>query len=96
MEKTVGNTEVEKHHVPFYSARQTLKRHISGGNVLIAVTVLALIVANIPGLNDVYFKFWDQGVRLQIGDFNIFSHSGHPMSMLDFINDALMAIFSSP
>ncbi len=28
-----------------------------------------------------------------MGDFNIFSHSGHPMDMLAFINDALMAIF---
>lgn len=80
-------------HKVFYAARQTLRRHASGGNVLIAVTLLALIVANIPGINDTYFKFWEQPVRLQIGSFNLFSHSGHPMSMLDFINDALMAVF---
>ena len=29
----------------FYSARQALRRHASGGNVLIAATVLALAVA---------------------------------------------------
>ena len=40
-----------------------------------------------------YFEFWDQEVRLQLGDFNFFSHNGHPMSLLAFINDALMAIF---
>ncbi|MDE6498108.1 MAG: Na+/H+ antiporter NhaA [Muribaculaceae bacterium] len=77
----------------FYSARQALRRHASGGNVLIAATVLALIVANIPQLNNLYFNFWDQEVRLQLGGFNFFSHHGHPMTLLAFINDALMAVF---
>ncbi|MDE6927782.1 MAG: Na+/H+ antiporter NhaA, partial [Muribaculaceae bacterium] len=58
-----------------------------------AATVLALVIANIPSINEYYFNFWTQEVRLQVGDFNIFSHSGHPMDMLAFINDALMAIF---
>ena len=77
----------------FFSASQALRRHASGGNILIAATVLALVVANIPGLNGYYFDFWQQEVRLQLGDFNLFSHDGHPMSLLSFINDALMAIF---
>lgn len=77
----------------FFSARQAIQRHASGGNILIAVTVLALVVANIPGINHSYFEFWDQEVRLQLGDFNLFSHSGEPMTLLAFINDALMAIF---
>ena len=80
-------------HRVFYAARQTLRRHASGGNVLIAATVLALVIANIPSINEYYFNFWTQEVRLQVGDFNVFSHSGHPMDMLAFINDALMAIF---
>ena len=84
--------EHERHSV-FYTARLSLKRHASGGNVLIAVTVLALIIANIPGLNQHYFNFWEQKIALQVGHFNVFSHAGHAMSMLDFINDALMAIF---
>lgn len=77
----------------FFSARQALRRHASGGNILIVATLLALIVANIPGINDYYFDFWHQEVRLQLGDFNVFSHSGEPMTLLAFINDALMAIF---
>lgn len=80
-------------HRVFYAARQALRRHATGGNVLIAATVLALVVANIPAINRYYFDFWTQEVRLQIGDFNLFSHSGHPMDMLAFINDALMAVF---
>ncbi|MDE6287383.1 MAG: Na+/H+ antiporter NhaA [Muribaculaceae bacterium] len=77
----------------YYAAKQTLRRHASGGNILIAATVLAMIVANIPAINGYYFNFWEQNVRLQLGDFNIFSHSGEPMNLLAFINDALMAIF---
>ena len=82
----------EEHSV-FYAATQALRRHASGGNILIAATVLALIVANIPGVNQHYFDFWQQEVCLQLGDFNIFSHAGHPMDLIGFINDALMAIF---
>ena len=78
---------------PFYAARQALRRHANGGNILIFATLLALIVANIPAINQYYFEFWNQPVRLQIGSFNLFSHAGHPMTMLQFINDALMAIF---
>ncbi len=77
----------------FYAARQALRRHATGGNILIFATVLALVVANVPQINGLYFGFWEQEVRLQLGDFNFFSHHGEPMSLLSFINDALMAIF---
>lgn len=80
-------------HSVFYAATQAIRRHASGGNILIAATVLAITIANIPGINQYYFDFWTQEVRLQLGDFNIFSHSGEPMDLLAFINDALMAIF---
>lgn len=82
-----------EHHSVFHAARQALSRHATGGNILILATVLALIIANIPGINNLYFHFWDQEVRLQLGGFNIFSHNGHPMTLLAFINDALMAVF---
>lgn len=80
-------------HSVFYAARQAIRRHATGGNILIFATLLAMIIANIPAINSYYFDFWNQEVRLQVGDFNIFSHGGHPMSLLSFINDALMAIF---
>jgi len=93
--KSIHNDAMDhesQHHV-FYAARQALRRHATGGNVLIAATVLAFIVANVPGVRDVYFDFWNEPVRLQVGNFNIFSHSGEPMTVLSFINDALMAVF---
>lgn len=78
---------------PYFAARQAMRRHANGGNILIIATVAALIVANIPCVSDMYFSFWEQEVYLQVGNFNIFSHAGHPMTMLQFINDALMAVF---
>ena len=39
----------------FFSARQAIKHHASGGNILIIATVLALVIANIPSFNDYYF-----------------------------------------
>lgn len=80
-------------HRVFFAARQALSRHATGGNILILATILAFIVANLPWVRDLYSAFWLKEVRLQIGNFNVFSHAGHPMSMLSFINDALMAIF---
>lgn len=85
--------EDEHLHQPFYAALQAMRRHANGGNILIIATVFALIVANIPVLSKIYFDVWDQEVFLQIGGFNVFSHAGHPMTVLQFINDALMAIF---
>lgn len=80
-------------HTVFYAAMQALHRHATGGNVLIFATILALVVANIPSLSGYYNDFWTQEMRLQIGGFNLFSHGGHPMTVLQFINDALMALF---
>ena len=76
-----------------YTARKTLKQLASGGNMLMIATLLALIVVNLPATHEFYTWLWTNEVRLQIGDFNLFSHMGHPMSMASFINDALMAIF---
>ena len=93
----MDSTHIEEHdtftHRVYYSAKRAVKSHASGGNVLIVATILALVVANIPGINQMYNDFWEQEIRLQVGSFNIFSLAGHPMSMLQFINDALMAIF---
>ena len=93
----MDSTHIEEHdtftHRVYYSAKRAVKSHASGGNVLIVATILALVVANIPGINQMYNDFWEQEIRLQVVSFNIVSHAGHPMSMLQFINDALMAIF---
>lgn len=75
-----------------YSFISMIKRYVSTSGVLVAFTILALIAANSP-LKESYFNFWQQPVLLSIGDFNFFSHNGHTMSLMQVINDFLMAIF---
>lgn len=77
----------------FFSTLKTLKNYAGSGNVLLVATALALAVVNIPFLHDFYNGLWTHEIALQVGNFNLFSHNGEPMSVMDFINDALMAIF---
>ena len=69
------------------------KLHVSSSMVLIVCTVLALLCANIPVVKDWYFSLWQHNVSVSIGNFNLFSHNGHPMTLMAVINDFLMAIF---
>lgn len=69
------------------------KLHVSSSMVLIVCTVLALFCANIPVVKDWYFSLWQHNVSVSIGNFNLFSHNGHPMTLMAVINDFLMAIF---
>lgn len=75
-----------------YSFNSFLKQNVNGGMVLMVVALLAMIVAN-SGLNETYVSVLNYPVSLRIGDFNLFSHHGEPMTLLAFINDALMAVF---
>ena len=76
-----------------YSFLSKLKAHVSSSAVLIFFTVAALVCANIPVLKDWYFSLWQNPVSFSVGNFNLFSHNGHAMSLGAVINDFLMAIF---
>lgn len=76
-----------------YSFLSKFRRHVNSSMVLILFTVLALVCANIPVVKDFYFSLWQHEVSLSIGDFNFFSHGGHPLTLGQMINDFLMAIF---
>lgn len=69
------------------------RKHVNSSVVLIFFTVLALICANVPGVKEWYFSLWQLPVSLSIGEFNLFSHNGHALSLGQMINDFLMAIF---
>lgn len=73
------------------------RRYFSSMNVfasifLFVAAVVAAILANSP-LAPYYHHFLNMEVALKIGEFNLFSHGGHPMTMHEFINDGLMTIF---
>ena len=76
-----------------YSFISKFKAHVNSSMVLIFFTILALICANVPVIKDWYFSLWQHPVSLSIGNFNFFSHNGHTMTVMQVINDFLMAIF---
>lgn len=76
-----------------FSIRRLIQTKINGGIVLLFVALAAMIIANSP-LQEYYNILFSQNITLTIGSFNLFDrHDGNPMTLLDFINDALMAIF---
>jgi NhaA family Na+:H+ antiporter len=76
-----------------YSFWSKFKKHVSSSVILIACTVLALICANIPVVKEWYFSLWEHPMAISVGNFNLFSHGGHSMNVMEVINDFLMAIF---
>lgn len=78
-----------ENNYPFISM---LRKYVSSSVLLVIATVAALIIANSPW-GDTYRMLWELPVSVSLGDFNVFSHNGHPLSLGAFINDYLMAIF---
>ena len=73
--------------------RRFIQMKINGGMILLVVALLAMIIANSP-LQHYYHALLSQPVSLNLGDFSLFQrHDGSPMTVLDFISDALMTIF---
>ena len=76
-----------------YSFVSKYIKHVNASFVLIFFTILALVFANVHALKGWYFSLWNLPVSFSVGDFNLFSHSGHALTLGEFINDFLMAIF---
>ncbi len=76
-----------------YIFLNSIKRYVNDSVLLIISTILALIIANLDITRDLYKEFWTFPVSISVGDFNLFSHGGHPMTLGAFVNDFLMAIF---
>ena len=76
-------------HLPF---QRIVRFQVNGGLLLIVAALAALMIANSPWSAS-YFALWEHPMTLQIGDFNVLQHNGHAISLMDFINDALMAVF---
>ncbi len=60
--------------------------------LLFLATILAMILANSP-FQEKYHQFLQFPVQLIFGNTSLFSHHGEPLSMLAFVNDALMTVF---
>lgn len=75
-----------------YSFLKMFRKYVTSSVMLILATVLALVVAN-TGLSDAYTHFWNLPMSLSVGDFNLFSHGGRTLTVMEFINDFLMVVF---
>lgn len=64
----------------------------SASFLLFMATILAMLLANSPWAY-AYHHILSHPIDLHIGSWNLFSHHGESMSMLAFVNDALMAVF---
>lgn len=60
--------------------------------LLFIAAVSAALIAN-SSFAPVYNEFLSHELHLRIGSFNLLSHGGHNLTMLEFINDGLMSIF---
>lgn len=72
-------------------------KNISSLNIVASIllfltAIMAAIIANSP-MAPMYQDFLQQELHLRIGNFNLLSHGGHPLKMIEFINDCLMTIF---
>lgn len=76
-----------------YSFVSKYIKHVNASFVLIFFTILALVFANVGALKGWYFDLWKLPVSFSIGNFNLFSHAGEALTLGEFINDFLMAIF---
>lgn len=65
---------------------------VNAGMVLLAVALITMVIANSP-LNSWYQNFWQTPLHLGTENWNLLTYQGHQMTLLDFVNDALMAIF---
>ncbi|SEF41154.1 sodium/proton antiporter, NhaA family [Parabacteroides chinchillae] len=79
-------------HVILKPLRRFAIQKTNASLLLFMATVIAMILANSPW-EGTYHQLLSFPINLQAWTFNFFSHQGEPMSMLAFVNDALMAVF---
>lgn len=88
MELNYRNQRFEK----LYGFLDRLESRVNPGVLLLLVALITIIIAN-SSLRDWYESLWKIELFLGTDQFNFFNHHGHPLTTLQFVNDALMAIF---
>ncbi len=76
----------------FRSMRHATSLNVLASLLLFLTAIAAAIIAN-SSLAPAYQQFLSHELHLRIGSFNLLSHGGEPLTMLEFINDGLMTIF---
>ncbi len=76
----------------FRMIRRYILRKPNPSLLLFMATIIAMILANSPWAST-YHTMLSFPIEFQLGSLSVFSHGGEPMTMLEFVNDALMAVF---
>lgn len=75
-----------------YGLITDFKTAINPGTLLMIVAFLTMVIANSP-LREWYESLWSLNFFLGAGEFNLLSHHGHALNLLQVINDGVMTIF---
>lgn len=81
-----------KNFYKVYGFIEDFKTAINPGTLLMIVALLTMIVANSP-LKEWYESIWQLDFFLGVGNFNLLSHHGHALNLLQVINDGIMTVF---
>ena len=74
------------------SMRNFSAMNIVASILLFVTAIAAAIIANSP-LAPAYQEFLSHELHFRIGSFNLLSHGGQNLTMIEFINDGLMTVF---
>lgn len=69
-----------------------LPMNIVASGFLFLMALLAAVAAN-TSFAPAYNEFLSHQLYFQVGNFNLFSHNGHSLTVHQFINDGLMTVF---
>ena len=74
------------------SIKNRSSMNIAASILLFITAIAAAVIAN-SSVAPVYQEFLAHELHLRIGTFNLLSHGGQNLTMLEFINDGLMTVF---
>ena len=74
------------------SIKNRSSMNIAASILLFITSIAAAVIAN-SSVAPMYQEFLAHELHLRIGTFNLLSHGGQNLTMLEFINDGLMTVF---
>ncbi len=76
----------------FSPQKRVILPRLNASVLLLVSAIMAVILANSPWAV-YYFDLLKQPIELKVLGYELFVHNGHIMTLSEFVNDALMAIF---
>ena len=81
-----GNISQYRNREILHVFNNFIHNEATGGILLLVCAIIAVILATVPG-GQWFDRMWDQNASINIGNFTL------EMSLRDWVNDALMAVF---